>query len=529
MKATLENVMSMYDSYNGTGMHLALFFASLLYLYVQKKDEKKRFLFLGYSLLFFILFFFPVTAKLVTACIGEEVYWRMLWLLPSAIVTAYVAVCVIMRTEGKAGRLFLLSVMCLIVALTGTNVYNGSIFNRKQNNYKLPQDAVDVCDIIERDAAENGISHKKLVAANELLSSIRQYDADILMPYGYNAIKENRADTENAFQMFRIMSGENKNWEALAWYAAMEDCNYLACPIDEASAAALAACGYEKVGANASYYVFRRDEGKEKYDGQWLITQHGDPNGNQIMFYTMQDADGHLVVIDGGYRSDVSYVRRVIKSLGKHVDAWIVTHPHQDHAGAYTRICKRPGKITLGDTYAVDMADPKTCLEKAPWDEVKVYKKWRKLDIPNLHLVHAGDEFEVAGLSFKVFNAYDDYVYERSNDLLNDGSMMFKITAKEESMLFCADVGKSMSDYLLDMWGDELKADYIQMGHHGNGGLKSDFYQSVGAKAAFFDAPEWLMRDTSGQFTTMKNTSLMAESGAAIYSFATAPNQIILK
>ena len=175
------------------------------------------------------------------------------------------------------------------------------------------------------------------------------------------------------------------------------------------------------------------------------------------------------------------------------------------------------------------MASPELCLENAPWDETEVYEQWLQLDIKQLSYVHAGDTFEVAGLTFDIFNAYDDYVDELSNDLLNDGSMMFKITAKEESMLFCADVGKSMSKYLLKKYKDELKADYIQMGHHGNGGLKDDFYQSIGAKAAFFDAPDWLMQDTSGRFTTPKTSYLMASGGAVIYSFSTAPNQIILK
>lgn len=530
MKETLDIVMSMYDSYNGTGMQLALFFACLLYLFFQKKDEEKRFFFLGYALLFFIIFFCPVTAKIIMeACIGRTVYWRMFWLLPSAIVTAYTAVLVIMRAQGRARRYLLLFSMFLIIALTGTNVYNGAIFDRKQNNYKLPQDAVDICDIIERDAKANGIGHKKLITVNDLLSSIRQYDADIQMPYGYKAVKENRADTENAFQIFRIMSSENKNWEALAWYAAMEGCNYLAYPTDAAAADALAACGYALAGENASYSVYRRDAGKEAYDGQWLITQHGDAEGSQLMFYTMQDSKGHLAVVDGGWTSDADYVRRVVRSLGGHVDAWIITHPHRDHAGAFTEIYKNKGKIQIDQVYAVDMADPKTCMEKAPWDETEAYEAWLGLDITGLSYAHAGDSFDVCGLSVQVFNAYDDYVYELSDDLLNDGSMMFRVAANEESMLFCADVGKSMSDYLLETYRDALKSDYIQMGHHGNGGLKSDFYKSVGAKGAFFDAPEWLMRDTGGRFTTMKNTYLMAENGAAVYSFATAPNQIILK
>ena len=75
---------------------------------------------------------------------------------------------------------------------------------------------------------------------------------------------------------------------------------------------------------------------------------------------------------------------------------------------------------------------------------------------------------------------------EISDDLLNDGSMMFKVTAKEESMLFCSDVGKGMSDYLLDTYGDKLKADYVQMGHHGNGGLKRGFLRKNRGKSRIF-------------------------------------------
>lgn len=530
MKEIIQIVMSMYDSYNGTGMQMALFFASLIYLIVYKKDKDKKYLFLGYTLLFFIVCFCPVTAKIImNVCIGQEVYWRMFWLLPTTIVTAYTAVLILMQTEKKSRRYLLLFMMLVVVVLTGTNVYNGNIFDRKQNHYKLPQDSIDICDIIEADAAQNGISHKKLVTVNDLITTIRQYDADILMPYGNEVIKGNKAESENAAALFRLMSRDTKNWEAISWYAAMEDCNYLAYPADDALVDTLGTLGYEKIGANAAYYVYRRNLTKQAYDGEWLISQYGSPEGSQLMFYTMQDNAGHLIVVDGGWTTDADYVRALLKALGNHVDAWIITHPHRDHAGAFTEIYKDPKKLKIDKVYAVDMASPELCLENAPWDETEVYEQWLQLDIKQLSYVHAGDTFEVAGLTFDIFNAYDDYVDELSNDLLNDGSMMFKITAKEESMLFCADVGKSMSKYLLKKYKDELKADYIQMGHHGNGGLKDDFYQSIGAKAAFFDAPDWLMQDTSGRFTTPKTSYLMASGGAVIYSFSTAPNQIILK
>lgn len=524
---TFQHVMSMYDSYNGGGMQMALFLACVLYLAAQKKDTK--YLFAGYTLLFFAVCFFPLTAKVIIKCIGANVYWRLFWLLPMAVVTAYTAVLVLMQADGKAKRYALLAAMLAVIAMTGTNVYNGSIFSRKQNNYKLPQDAVDICEIIERDAREHDISHKKLITVNELLTSIRQYDAGIKMPYGNEAVKGLKTESDNAAQIFRLMCAQEKDWETLLWYAAMEDCNYLAYPGDEVVTDTLFNYDCEKVGSNERYSVYRLNRTKADYDGNWLVTQYGGADGNQLMFYTLQDNDGHLVVVDGGWREDAEYVRSVIKALGNHVDAWLITHPHRDHAGAFTEIYQDLKKMKIDRVYAVDMASPELCLENAPWDETEVYEAWLGLEITQLTYVHAKDTFEVEGLAFEVLNAYDDYVDELSDDLLNDGSMMFRVKAESESMLFCADVGKKMSDYLLDVYRDDLRADYIQMGHHGNGGLKRDFYQSIGARAAFFDAPNWLMQDTSGKYTTPENARFMRECGADVYSFSTTPNQIILK
>ena len=315
MREILNVVMSMYDEYNGTGMQMALFFACLIYLLVQKKDQEKRYVFLGYTLLFFVICFCPVTAKVIMICIEESVYWRIFWLLPTVIVTAYTSVRIIMQAEEKKKRYLLLGVMLLVVGMTGSTVYNSTIFTRKQNNYKLPQDVVDICDMIEEDAAANGLTHRKLITGNELVPFIRQYDAQILMPYGRETTRGGKTENENDAQIFRIMSSDVKDWEALAWYAAMEDCNYLAYPLEGGTADELLSYGYSIVGDNGAYRVYRRDFKEEDYAGEWIITQYGGADGAPLTFYTMQDKEGHLIVIDGGRAEDVSSSWRTCRRL----------------------------------------------------------------------------------------------------------------------------------------------------------------------------------------------------------------------
>lgn len=530
MREILDVVVSMYKDYNGSGMHMALFFACLIYLAVQKKDKEKRYLFLGYPLLFFIICFCPLTAKVIMdACIGETVYWRMFWLLPSVIVTAYVGAEVIMQMEGKKKRFLLLAAMLLVVGMTGSVVYNRTVFSRKQNPYKLPQDVVDICEIIEADAEANGIAQKKLITDNSLISFIRQYDARILMPYGMETIRTGRTENANDAEIFRIMSSEDKNWEALAWYAEMENCNYLAYPLEKEETDTLSAYGYSVVGDNGTYAVYRRDTDKKENANDWLITQYGGADGSPLTFYTMQDKEGHLVVIDGGRAEDVSYVRKQIKGLGGHVDAWIITHPHAEHAGAFLEIYRKPKKISIDRVYAAKMPTGQDARLEDAKGETNVYEAWSGLSIRKLTELLPGDAFEVEGLSFRVFNAYDDYVAELSSDPLNDGSLVFQVTADLESMLFCSDAGEAVSDYLLDAYGEALQSDYIQMADHGNRGLKQEFYRQVGARGAFFDAPNQMMQDMGEAYGNLQNALDMRSNGAEIYSFATTPNRIVLK
>ena len=239
----------------------------------------------------------------------------------------------------------------------------------------------------------------------------------------------------------------------------------------------------------------------EDTERTWLITQYG-PRDVNSMFYTL---------------------------YGGKVDAWILTHPHQDHIGAFNAIYSDLQGIELKEVYTVDMPSPKLCQERSHWDSVDTYNDFLDLNVKNLKYVYPGDELNICGLKVDIYNAYDEHVKELSQDYLNDGSMMFKVQGEKSSMLFCADVGKAMSDYLLDTWGEKLKADYIQMGHHGNGGLLKDFYEEVSPKLAFFDAPDWLMYDETGKYTTPENAKEMESLGSEVVSFHTQPNTVSIE
>lgn len=267
---------------------------------------------------------------------------------------------------------------------------------------------------------------------------------------------------------------------------------------------------------------------ENKLNDEWIITQHG-RNDINLSFYTIYNENEGLIVVDGGWSDDASNVREVVDELGGHINAWILTHPHQDHIGAFNLLYNELEGITIDKIYTVKMASAEECIEIAPWDSVDAYNDFLSLNIEDITYVYPGDNFEICGLNFEILSAYDENVKKLSRDYLNDGSMIFKVTNYNESMLFCADVGINMSDFLVNKYGTDLKADYLQMAHHGYGGLSDEFYQLVSPNVAFFDAPDWLMYDETGKYDNPQNADFMRLLNAEIYSFNTAPNSIVLK
>lgn len=528
MELALGNAWLKLNTYYGLSAVPALFVAALMYLFYKRKESKSlsEKTFMCYSIFFWLIYFLPPTAYIIgNYMIGYDVYWRMFWLFPEEIIIAYVMTKIVTGAEGAKRKLVVLVACVFVIINVGNAISNLGYDFDKLNWQKLSSETLAVCETIENDSVAKGIEPNAVVC-EDLVSEIRVYDPAIKMPYGRNALRAESMD-ERSWQLYDVMHAERLDANRLAFYMERWDVPYVVYSNDDENKAKLIAAGFSLIGEAGSNAVYYLDE---DYSDYWLVTQFGDVDGSQLMCYLIQNIDGYTIMVDGGTPDYEESVRYVLNALGDKVDAWIITHPHDDHVSVFNAVCKNPDGIEIKNVYAVDMADPSMIEEQASWDSVDAYNDFLSLDIENLNYVHKGDILDFDGLTVKVLSAYDDYVDELSDDLLNDGSMMFKVTNKENSMLFCADVGKKMSDYLLNEYGEELKADYLQMGHHGNGGLKADFYTMVSPSVALFDAPSWLMANIEDKYTTVENRKLMQSGlGASVLSFESAPNSLVLR
>lgn len=263
---------------------------------------------------------------------------------------------------------------------------------------------------------------------------------------------------------------------------------------------------------------------------KWEITQYSDDSGSQAMFYTITSDQKDVIIIDGGYTSNADKVKRVIKEYENHVDAWILTHPHPDHLGAFNEIYAQSDEIVIGKIYdnGLDYVYYDTLDQE--WDNIDTYATYLKLvegDDRVKHIVR-NDQLKIKNLTFEFMNSYDEISQGYSEDIGNDGSLVFKVSDGKQSMLFTGDChSDSVSEYLIQEYGERLKADYVQMGHHGNNSLPKEFYEYVNPSKAFFDAPEWLVNGE--QYSTKETEMYMMKMGAEVLDYRTAPNTIKLK
>lgn len=154
-----------------------------LFVVIWKEKEQGKKYFLGIlPLVFLFLYACPVTGMLFMKLLGENVYWRILWLILLAVSIPYTCCLLLGRLHGIVRQgVFLLLMICL--ALGGKKVLSEEWFEPSTNVYKIPQNVIEVCDLLP------GNIHA--MVSNRLMPYIRMYDPTITLEYGRNALNFN--------------------------------------------------------------------------------------------------------------------------------------------------------------------------------------------------------------------------------------------------------------------------------------------------------------------------------------------------
>ena len=230
--------------------------------------------------------------------------------------------------------------------------------------------------------------------------------------------------------------------------------------------------------------------------------------------------DGKLIVIDGGYPAETPYFLEYLqKTAGcekPHIDAWFLSHPHDDHVSVFLEMVEHhPDAFEVDTVYLNFPSRQYLAKEDASAAETM---DWFYRMLPRfadkLRIASCGDVIEIGAATFRVLFSQDCAI---PSNRANNASLVFRMELGGRSVLFTGDCGVEAGQKVLRLFGDSglLRCDICQMAHHGQNGCDKAFYKAVSPAVCLWPTPSWLWtnRDGKGPFKTLEVRAWMEELG----------------
>jgi len=206
-----------------------------------------------------------------------------------------------------------------------------------------------------------------------------------------------------------------------------------------------------------------------KYNNKILTTNYGElivyfidiGQGDAIL---IQTPENNFVLIDTGSKKYDDTLVNFIRNLGVvTLQAFIATHPHEDHIGGCVKLFEQfeilnvyhPGYEMSSQTY-------QDFIEAAENEFCPIYT----------------DDYLDPGDFIEISNNYDIECQilsiNKDADNANDASIVLKLEFNDVSFLFTGDIESEVEEYLVDYW--DVDIDILKVAHHGSSSSSTEFF-----------------------------------------------------
>ncbi len=250
----MNHAIELFREYMGTGLIIIWFLFSLLYLFLKEERKQLRILFVYVPVILLLLFFNPLFAGFLAEYMGDDIYYRILWLLPVTVVIAYTCVTIGSRLNGRKRVLWAAGSVFMTV-VSGTYIYSNVYFTPAENVYHVPDGVVNICDAIELPGRE-----VTAVFPLEMIQYVRQYSPVVCMPYGREILVEGWNEWATQHELCDAMEAEVVDAHLLGKLAKEYGCIYIVLESDKEMDGSLTETGYEWFCETDGYIVYRNQE-----------------------------------------------------------------------------------------------------------------------------------------------------------------------------------------------------------------------------------------------------------------------------
>lgn len=194
-----------------------------------------------------------------------------------------------------------------------------------------------------------------------------------------------------------------------------------------------------------------------------IAVEDGSSEGDLILITT---PDGARMLIDAGLPDCGPILVDYLHKLGvEKLDYAVTTHMHIDHIGGYVEVLNniRVDTMVFPNFINYNTSTAKGLLATVDNKKIRV------------EIVKKGDRFKLGeDVDIEVLSPEYDIVVpegtvpEKSAGFLNNNSLVLKMTYKNNTFLFTADIYWEREDILIEEQGENLKVDVLKVPHHGS-------------------------------------------------------------
>ena len=255
---------------------------------------------------------------------------------------------------------------------------------------------------------------------------------------------------------------------------------------------------------------------------------------SQLLSVIIENGEGGLIVVDGGWTNNADFLLNQIKQKGGHVMAWLITHPDSDHAGALADILyKHSNEITIDGIYYSFLEDSWYQEKDANVASMVNYLKGAFANVPQ-NVLHgnivSGQVIDAGPAKIQVLNQ----AYKTSSDFVNNSSVAYMVSLNGTNTVFLGDLALAGGEQLMSEHDlGALDCDIVQMSHHGQNGVGYEVYKALKPEICLWPTPQWLWDNDAGSgggtgsWKTQETRNWMTRLGVKTYYCIKDGDQVI--
>ena len=242
----MKEVLTVFQNFTGSGFLTILYLLTLLYLWTSEKNPAFRAIFVYGASIIQILFFMPIFYY-GYQLLDKGTYYRILWTLPMTITIAYAAVKILGRYPTGS-----IVIGLIVIIVCGKYVYSNEYISLAENVYHIPQEVIEVCDMIMPKEDEERVTG---VFPDSLIHFVRQYSGRIKMVYGRDYLAPDWIYGDHPLR--QVMNKEEIRISELVRLATEQKCQYIILERNKELIGNFEKLKVFKIGETANYDIYR--------------------------------------------------------------------------------------------------------------------------------------------------------------------------------------------------------------------------------------------------------------------------------